>query len=182
MEIIFIGIALLVFYYFAFWLMITGVVGAIRMYKSQHWKLTKGKILDAEIFFRKSGGGVDDETTFNFVVKHSYSYIVNGKKYESDQTLASDSLYQKEFKSMSEFPKRYGDLKGSISYLNAKKRHNDSIGKTVAVYYNPNKPEIACLENRFEKRIFLPMIMGLILSVVLTFISYKFLNHYLVNL
>ena len=180
MEIILICIVLLVFYYFAFWLMITGVVGTIRMYKSQFWKLTKGEIFNAEIFY-KERGGVEDGTSFRFVVKNTYSYIVNNKKYQSNQTLASDSLYQKEFKSISKFPKNRGEHKKSNNYLDAEKRCVDSIGKIVAVYYDPNKPEIACLENRIEKGIILPIIMGLILSLILIFASYKFLNYYGVN-
>jgi len=170
-------ILLLPFYYFSFWLLITGIIGAIRMLQSKNWILTKGEITDSEILFKKSGG-IDEPVRYKFVNKHTYSYTVNSQHYKSNQTLASDFLYQKQFKSISKFPKKYASYKKSLNYLNAEKRHHNSIGKKVAVYYNPNKPEIACLENRFEKLIILPILMAPILFLTLIFWTNLILTHY----
>lgn len=124
----------------------------------------------------KFGGDSESPVSFKFVPRKTYLYTVKGKTYESNQTFASDSLYQKEFKPMSKFPKRYGNYKTDIDYLNAEKSVKSLIGKPVMVYYNPKKPKVACLENGFEKEIFLPIIMGLLFSGGLTYLTYYLLK------
>ncbi|EWH10946.1 hypothetical protein KLA_16095 [Cellulophaga geojensis KL-A] len=158
--------------YFAYWLFISGVIGAIRILKSKHWTPIIGKITDSEIRFMKFGGGADDPVSFNFVLKRTYSYVVNGENHISNQAIASDSLYEKQFKPMSKFPKKYGDYKTDPNYLETEKNIKNMIGRPITVYYNPNKPEIACLENKFQKEIFLPIIMGLLFGGGLTFLAY----------
>ncbi len=89
--------------YFSYWLFFTGVIGAKRMLNSKKWAHTIGKIIKTEILFKKFGGG-DSSVSFKFVLLKTYSYTVKNKEYESNQTFASDSLYQKEFKSIDKFP------------------------------------------------------------------------------
>lgn len=173
---IFICICLPLFLYFAYWLFITGIVGAIRMLSSRNWKPTIGKVIDSEIRFIKFGGGSEDPVSFEFVLKKTYTYSVNGKKYESNQTLASDSLYQKEFKPMSKFPKKYGDYRKYPNFLDAEKNIKVWIGRPITVYFNPGNPRVACLENRFEKEILLPIFMGLIFGIGLTYFAYYILK------
>ncbi len=173
---IFICVLLPLFLYFAYWLFITGIIGAIRMLKSKKWKPVVGKIIDSEIRFMKFGGDSESPVSFKFVLKKTYLYKVNGKEYKSNQTLASDSLYQKEFKSMSKFPKEYGDYKTDRNYLDAQESIKRLIGKPITVYFNPKNPKIACLENRFEKEIFLPIIMGLLFGSGLTYFAYYLLK------
>mgnify|MGYP006137772597 CR=1 FL=1 len=173
---ILICIFLPLFLYFAYWLLITGIIGAIRMLKSKGWKKNNGTIVDSEIRFKKFGGDSESPVSFKFVLKKTYSYFVNGQKYESDQTLASDSLYQKEFKPMSKFPKRYDNHKSKFNYLETAKNVKNLVGKPVIVYFNPNNPKKACLENRFEKGIFLPIIMGLLFSGGITYLTYYLLK------
>lgn len=173
---VFICVFLPLFLYFAYWLFITGIIGAIRMLNSKNWKPVIGRVTDSEIRFMKFGGDSESPVSFKFVLKKTYSYIIDGKEYESNQTLASDSLYQKEFKPMSKFPKQYGDYKIDPDYLTAEESIKRLIGKPITVYFNPKKPKIACLENRFEKEIFLPIIMGLLFGGGLTYLTYYLLN------
>ncbi|MEN8188119.1 MAG: DUF3592 domain-containing protein [Bacteroidota bacterium] len=173
---LFICIFLPLFLYFTYWLFLTGIIGAIRMLQSKNWNHTIGKILDSEIRFMKFGSETDGDVSFKFVLKKTYSYSVNGKNYESNKTLASDYLYEKEFKPITKFPKRYGDYKTNLNYLKEEKEIKKIIGRPVTVYYNPNKPKIACLENRFEKEIFLPIIMGLLFGGGLSYLTYYLLK------
>ncbi|WP_435262640.1 DUF3592 domain-containing protein [Tenacibaculum sp. nBUS_03] len=173
---VFICIFLPLSLYFSYWLFISGLIGAIRMIKSKKWKPTVGKIINSEIRFMKFGGDSENSVSFKFILKKTYSYNVEGKSYESNQTLASDSLYQKQFKPMSKFPKRYGDYETDPDYLEAEKNIKLLIGKPITVYFNPNKPKIACLEKRFEKEIFLPIFMGFIFSGGLTYLTYYLLK------
>jgi hypothetical protein len=162
--------------YFTYWLFITGVIGSIRMWRSKNWKKTIGKIISLEIQFKKFGGDDETPTSFKFVSLKTYTYVVNGKEYESNQTLASDSLYQKEFKPINQFPKKYGDYKTNPNYLEVVSGIKKSIGNPVTVYYNPNKPKTACLENRFEKGIFLPIIMGFLFGGAFTYLVYYLIS------
>ncbi|TVZ07910.1 uncharacterized protein DUF3592 [Cellulophaga sp. RHA_52] len=164
------------FLYFSYWLFITGIIGTIRMLNSKKWKPIIGKIIDSEIRFKKFGGDSETPVSFKFVIKKTYSYTINGKEYESNQTLASDSLYQKEFKPMSKFPKQYGDYQTNPNYLKVEENIKRLIGKPITVYFNPKKPKIACLENRFGKEIFLPIIMGLLSGGGLTYLAYYLLK------
>ncbi|WP_047245508.1 DUF3592 domain-containing protein [Maribacter thermophilus] len=111
-------------------------------------------------------------TNFRFVLKKTYTYSFNGKTFTSGQTLASDYLYDKEFKNIEKFPQKYGDYKNYPEYIALEKISVTVIGKPVTVYVNPNNPTSACLENRFEKEIFLPIFMGLILSSGATYFLY----------
>ncbi len=169
---ILIFVFLTLFLYLTYWLFITGVIGAIRMLKSKHWKKTIGKIIDSEIKFKKFGGDAETSVSFKFVLLKTYTYVVDGKEYKSNQTLASDSLYQKDFKPINKFPKKYGDYKTNSNYLEAERNIKTSIGKSVTVYFNPRKPKMACLENRFEKGIFMPIIMGFLFGGGFTYLVY----------
>jgi len=173
---VFICLVLPPFLYFAYWLFITGALGAIRMLQSKNWKPVTGRIIDSEIRFMKFGGDSESPVRFEFVLKKTYLYVINGKEYKSNQTLASDSLYQKQFKPMSKFPKRYGDYNIDPDYVKAEEGIKRSIGKPITVYLNPKNPKIACLENRFEKEIFLPIIMGLLFGSGLTYLTYYLLK------
>lgn len=161
---------------FAYWLFVTGVIGAIRMLQSKHWAHTIGKIIAAEVKFKQFGSGADLD--FKFVLIKTYTYNVNGTSYKSNKTLASDYLYQKDFKPMSKFPKKHDFFRKTEGYRNAEKGINYHIGRSVAVYYNPKKPKVACLDNRFNKEIFLPIGMGLFFGGGLTYLAYYLLKPY----
>lgn len=169
---IFICIFIPLFLYFTYWLFITGIIGATKMLQSKSWNNTIGKILDSEIRFMKFGSETNGDVSFKFVLKKSYSYSVNGKEYKSNNTLASDYLYEKEFKPMSKFPKRYGDYTTNANYIEKIEEIKKMIGRSVTVYFNSNNPKNACLENRFEKEVFLPIFFGLLFGGGLTYLTY----------
>ncbi|MBQ4915337.1 DUF3592 domain-containing protein [Maribacter sp. MMG018] len=158
--------------YFGYWLLITGMVGALKMLQSKKWKPVIGKIVASQIRFNTYSNDSSIGTNFRFVLKKTYTYNFKGKTFTSDQTLASDYLYDKEFKNIEKFPKKYGDYKNYPEYISLEKQSTTVIGKPVTVYVNPKHPASACLENRFEKEIFLPIFMGAILSFGATYFLY----------
>ncbi|MBV7441386.1 DUF3592 domain-containing protein [Weeksellaceae bacterium TAE3-ERU29] len=162
--------------YFSYWLFITGIIGAIRMIQSKNWKSVQGKIIDSEIKFKMFKGGVKDSYTFEFVLIKTYSYSVAGKGYKSNQTFASDSLFQNEYRSLVDFPKKYKDYANNSEFLKKENEIKHLIGRPVTVYYNPKNPQIACLENRIQNEIFLPVVMGLIFGTGLTYLTYCLLK------
>ncbi|SHJ98435.1 DUF3592 domain-containing protein [Pseudozobellia thermophila] len=155
--------------YFGYWLLITGTIGALKMLQSKKWQPVIGKIIAAEIRFNTYSNDSSISTNFRFVLKKTYTYRFKGRVFTSDQTLASDYLYDKEFKTLERFPKKYGDYKEFPEYMALEKMSASVIGRPVTVYVNPNHPASACLENRFEKEIFLPIFMGAILSFWATY-------------
>lgn len=171
---IFICVTFPMFLYFAYWLLITGVIGALRMLKSRNWKPTKGRIIDTEI--RYTIFDADDSLSVNFVLVKTYSYTINGISHTSNQNLASDSLYLNEYKQMSEFPRQYGDYRLNPDYKAAKEKEKGLIGEPITVYYNPQDYKEACLDNSFEKQIFLTIFMGLLFGSFITYLSYYFLS------
>lgn len=142
------------------------------MLQSKKWQPVIGKIMAAEIRFNTYSNDSSISTNFRFVLKKTYTYNFNRKVFTSGQTLASDYLYDKEFKNMEKFSKRYGDYKKFPEYMALEKMSATLIGQSLTVYVNPNNPASACLENRFEKEIFLPIFMGLILSSGATYFLY----------
>lgn len=173
---LFICIFLPLMVYFSYWLFFTGIIGLHRMHKSKKWKHCIGKITDAEIRYKKFSNGSDVDIDFKFVLVKTYEYIVDDVKFQSSQTYASDSLYEKEFKPMSKFPKRYKEYYNSLGYQKAKSDVEKMIGKKTTVYYNPKNPKKACLINKIHKEIFLPIIMGLLFGSGLTVLVFYFLN------
>jgi len=161
-----ISVLFLIFLYFSYWLFFTGIIGAIRMQKSKHWKPIKGKIINAEIKFMAFKD--DASPTYKFTTIKTYSYTFDGKNYESNQTLAFDSLYQKEFKPMSQFPKADLELYNFQDYEKVKKDTENMIGDDITVYVNPKKPRKSCLEIKFNNEIWMPVFMGLIFGGGLT--------------
>ena len=162
--------------YFSYWLFITGIIGAIRMIQSKNWKSVKGKIIDSEIKFKVFRGGREEPHTFRFVLIKTYLYLVDGKEYKSNQTFASDSLFQNEYRSLLEFPKKYKDYANNSEFLKKENEIKHLIGRPVTVYYNPKNPQKACLEKGIQSYIFLPIIMGLISGTGLTYLTYYLLR------
>lgn len=168
---IFICIFFPLFIYATYWFFVTGIIGAVRMLKSNYWSPVIGKTTNAEIRFSQIGSSSDD-ISFKFVIKKTYRYTLHGQNYESSQTHASDSLYSKEFKPMSKFSKKYAGYKTNPNYLEAESRLKHLIGTPVTVYYDPKKPHIACLVNGFDPAILLPIIMGLVFGTGITYLTY----------
>ncbi len=158
-------------FYFSFWLFITGIIGGIRMLRSRNWKSTTGIITNTEIRFKKFGGGGDSSVNFKFVRLNTYSYVVNGKKYESNQNFASDSLYQKDYKPLSKFPNYYKNYRINLEEDEIK----TFVGQNITVYYDPINPKNACLINKFNKEILIPIFMGLLFSSGIIYITYFFI-------
>lgn len=151
-------------------------MGAIRMFKSKNWNSTIGEITDSEIRFMKIARSDENLEGFKFVLKKTYAYKVNEINYDSNKTFAADPFSQNEFKSMSEFPEKYGDYRTNVNYVQIEQNIKSIIGNPITVYYNPNNPKLACLENRFEKQILLPISMGLFFAGGMTFLVYYLLN------
>lgn len=171
---IFIVIFFPLFIYVTYWLFITGLIGLYRMVKSKKWVSTVGEITNAEIKFKDTSS--DEDTSFKFIIEKEYSYTVKQKQYTSKQTLASDSLYAKEFKPLSKFPKKYGHYTNSINYLSAEKELQFTIGRSVKVFYDSKKPQTSCLITGVNKEIFLPIFMGLFFGAGITYLTYCFLR------
>lgn len=110
--------------------------------------------------------------SFEFVLKKTYTYSVNGKKHESNQT----PYIKRNLSLCLIFSKKYENYRKYPNYLDAEKNIKDWIGRPITVYFNPGNPRVACLENRFEKEIFLPIFMGLIFGTELTYFAYYILN------
>lgn len=173
---IFICVSFPLFFYFSYWLFITGIIGATRMLQSKNWMSTIGKITDLQIRFMSVARSDEDPAGFKFVVKKTYSYRVNEINYESNKTIASDPFHQNGLKSMSEFPEKYGDYRTNSNYVETEQNIKSTIGNPVTVYYDSGNPKLACLENRFEKQILLPIFMGLFFAAGMTFLVYHLLN------
>ena len=172
---IFVCILLPLFLYFALWLLRTGILGTIRMVQSKNWTPCEGKILGSEIKsknFPDDGGGV--EKLHARIT--TYVYLVNNKYYLSNQTLASDSLYAKEYSPNKENNSldHYDKL---LEELNSGRSIEEIKGALVQVYYNPQNPSCACLDNSFKKQIVLPPVfIGFILLTILGYIIFSLLT------
>lgn len=147
---------------FTLWLIITGIIGVLRMLDSKKWVLATGKLISTEIKYKDFSS--NDYTTRKYVEIKSYFYEVNGQYFLSNQTLASDSLFTKEFKSLHKNWEQE-NYKNILNLLNSGKDIRSIEGEEIAVFFNPKKPQIACLENRFDNQIFVQIIMGLILGI-----------------
>ena len=169
---IIICIVLSILLFFCYWSFIIGVIGAIKMIKSRNWKSVQGKIIDLEIKFKT----IKRKIGFKFVLIKTYLYLVDGKEYKSNQTFASDSLFQNEYRSLLEFPKKYKDYANNSEFLKKENEIKHLIGRPVTVYYNPKNPQKACLEKGIQSYIFLPIIMGLISGTGLTYLTYYLLR------
>lgn len=166
---IFICISFPLFLYFSYWLFISGCIGLYRMIRSKNWKSTVGKISSAEIkFMNFSSSG---ESSFKFIIEKEYQYTINQIDYISKQNLPSDSLYAKEFKSMDKFPEKYELYTKLIDYQKSIDELKQSLGKTVKVYYNPKNPEKSCLIPGINKEIFIPILMGLLACLGITYLT-----------
>ena len=167
---IFICILFPLFLYFSGWLFITGILGLCRMIKSKNWHWQIGEIIDAKIKFKE-----DSEEGFTFVMEKTYKYTVNENEFTSSQSLASDSIYSKEFKSIEDFPEKRGDYSTKFGYQDLERESKNAIGKQVTVYFDPNNPKIACLEPGINNRIFIPIFMGLFFGTGLSYIVWHFI-------
>ena len=114
---IFISIFFPLFLYISYWFWISGIIGLYRMIKSAKWKLTIGKIIDAEVKFMDFSS--EGSVTFKFIIEKKYVYNIDEVEYISNQTLSSDSLYAKDFKPINKFPKKYGEYSSNLNYINA---------------------------------------------------------------
>ncbi|ADV51288.1 hypothetical protein Celal_4045 [Cellulophaga algicola DSM 14237] len=172
---IFVCILLPLFLYFALWLLITGILGTIRMVQSKNWTPCEGKILGSEIKsknFPDEGGGVD----VLYARITTYVYSVNQKYYLSNQTLASDSLYAKEYSSNKK-NNTLDHYEKLLKELNSGRSIEEVKGELVQVYYNPKNPNSACLDNSFKKQIVLPPIfMSFVLLTILCYIIFSLLT------
>lgn len=160
------------FLYFALWLFITGVIGAIRMLQSKYWTPTIGKIIDTTIKYKDFNR--EGTKSRQYVKLKTYLYFVNGKYYIGKNTLASDYLYAKEYRTLqknSQFDANIvlDSLKSGESFENIK-------GESTTVYYSPKKPKNSCLENRFDAQIILPIFMGLLFGGGLLYLTYFLLR------
>lgn len=162
------------FIYVSYWFFITGLIGLYRMIQSKKWLSTVGEITNAEIKFKDFSS--DGITSFKFIIEKEYSYTVKEQQYRSKQTLASDSLYAKEFKPLSKFPEKYGHYSNSINYLSAEKELQASIGRSVKVFFDGKKPHKSCLITGVNKEIFLPVFMGFFFGAGITYLTYLFLK------
>lgn len=167
---IFVCVFFPLFLYFSYWLLISGIIGLYRMIRSKKWKLTIGKIINAELRYKDFS--MDGETSIKVIIEKQYSYTVNGKEYQSKQNYASDSLYAKDFKRFNK-PEKYSN---DMNFINGEKEMKDLIGRDARVYYNPKKPHLACLTPRVNNEIFLPIIMGLIASCGLSYLVFYFVK------
>ena len=159
-----------VFLYFSYWLLITGIIGLYRMMRSKKWKLTIGKIINAEIKYNDFN--TFDETSTVLTIVKEYLYTVDGKEYKSNQTYASDSLYAKDLKPFNKREK----YSTSMHFINTEKEMKALIGTDARVYYDPKKPYKACLVPRIENKIFLTIFMGLLGVCAITYITFYFVR------
>ncbi len=170
---IFICILFPLLIYFSFWLIITGIIGSLRMLMSKRWTQTTGKLINTEIKYRDFND--DSYRARRYVKVKRYIYRVDNKYYSSNQTLASDSLFIKEFKSLSK-NRNEENIEQVLKSLKSSKNIEDIEGESITVFFNPKKPQMACLENRFEKEIFIQIIMGLVLGIGLIYLTYFLLG------
>lgn len=169
---VFICVFFPIFLYFTYWLFISGTIGLYRMIKSKKWKFTIGEVIHAEIKFKEfTSNRVEN---FKFIMEKEYRYTVAGKEYQSKQSLPSDSLYSKGFKPMSQFPEKYEVAPNHVNYLKRETEAKNEIGKQIRVFYDPKKPQNACLIPGVQNEIFLPIFMGFISSCGITYVIYHF--------
>ncbi|MBN1546207.1 MAG: DUF3137 domain-containing protein [Syntrophaceae bacterium] len=92
--------------------------------QSKTWPTVEGNIIRSEIeqYAGAGGEGTNAETTVQEYAKIAYQYLVDGRQYESDKISFSSSS-----KNAGQLVSRYPK------------------GKTVRVYYNPDKPKQAVL-------------------------------------
>lgn len=169
---------LLVMFWFSCWLFFSGIIGVIRMLRSRNWETVRGEIISGDIYFKTFNGDHSGDTRHRFVKVIEYSYSIKGKEYSNNQTFASDSLYISDYKPISKLSeKKRLLLEGDSSFAEAKEKINKSIGKPILIYYDPNKPSRACLNNTFNKGIFLPIGMGLFFGFLITLFFAKLMGY-----
>lgn len=166
-------------FFFSWWLLTSGLVGLYRMIDSKKWLQTVGRIKDAEIKFAQFGDEYEGDIRFRFVLQKIYTYSINGKEYEGNQTAASDSLYMQDYKSIDKFPKKHGDYLLNAEFIKVNNSINYLIGRNIPVYYNPSNPKKACLDTSFNKDIFMPIFMGALFAPALTYVIYYVISGYL---
>ena len=154
--------------YFVFWLLITGILGAFRMYSSLSWQATTGKLIRRELKYRNFSS-TEGALTKQIITQKTYIYMVEGEVFKSDQTLALDSLFEKEYKPLT---------KSYIPKINIKTQ-NDYLGiegTPITVYFNPKRPGKACLENRFETSILWQIFAGLVLGSMMLYFVFLYIS------
>ena len=172
LQTILICLFLPIFLYFAYWLFFSGIIGLFRMIDSKKWKNTIGKITKTQIKYKTVG----DDNELSFVLEKTYDYNVNGLKYESNQNLASDSLFSKDYKNIEKLPKSYGDFQKMKVYTDLILENETLIGKEIKVYYKPEKPARSCLQTGIQIMIYLPIFMGFIFGIGLTYFATQLLK------
>lgn len=205
-DAIFFSVILLLCLYGVYYFYTKGImqmIGFARIFKSKQWKITKGKVIDAEYKFMKYKEPITEykyRTRVDFVLKKTYTYTVNGLRYKSNQGSAADSLFWRQFKSISKLPKKKDVIfyeenpktkqleKGKLNvtlYFNNKdtlqKKAKSIIGEEVQVYFNPNDPEKSCLSIKTDNITLLSSIVMLIFGTIATYMVYFIGKDYLMN-
>ncbi|MDA6070879.1 DUF3592 domain-containing protein [Flavobacterium sp. AC] len=171
---VFICVLLPLFLYFSYWLFINGIIGLHRMEESTRWKYCIGEVKNAEIKYMQFSN--DGDTDYQFTLKKTYKYVVNNIEYESNQTYASASLFEKEHKSLDQFPKIDEIFLKSKQFIQIEKEKEIQIGRKVTVYYDKNNPKKSCLINKINKQIYLPIFMGFFFGSGLTIFALKLIG------
>ncbi len=160
--------------YFTYWLFITGIIGLHRMEQSTRWKWCIGEVIDAEIKWVKySKEGQERFPDYWFILVKTYKYIVNEIEYESNQTYACDSIYEKEYNTMDKFPKDNDVFFQSNKFIEVQNEKTHQIGRKITVYYDKKNPKRACLINKINNQIYLPILMGLLFGIGMTILTFK---------
>lgn len=110
-------------------------------YTIKKWNCTIGKILKSEVTYFRSKIDSDTEGWKENIV---YSYMVNGVKYESN-TLT----------------KNIGHLSHSKEWVERTKRKL-MVDNEILVYYNPKKHNESLIDNKFNYKSLLLIIISLI--------------------
>jgi len=107
---------------------------------SKNWPRTNCTLTTAEVRQVKSKNGTEDQASIQ------YRYTVNGHTYTADRVQFGGLAYR--------------DQRNVVETL--------KNGKELIVYYNPNQPEISCLETGFNLKIILLEYAGSVLMLGLS--------------
>jgi hypothetical protein len=106
-----------------------------RGYDAQGWSETTGQVVRSNVEVSQKAAGIrrPGRTVFDdyYTAKIEYEYVVDGKKYVSDEIVLADG--QESF-----------DRSVAEAAVN-----KYSVGREVTIYYNPNHPDRALIERDF---------------------------------
>lgn len=168
---VFICVLLPLFLYYSYWLFISGIIGLHRMEESTRWKYCIGEVKNAEIKY------MSFSEDYRFRLKKTYNYVVDDVEYESNQTYASDYLFEKEYKSLDQFPIIDEIFLKSNQFIQTEKEKEIQTGRKVTVYYDKNNPKRSCLINKINSQIFLPICMAFFFGLILTIFALKLIGN-----